>query len=281
MSDKMAQFLDFDFDSEEEVYQSQKETSTESVYWKAQDGTNLLRIVPPPVAWSEWFAEQGKKPDPFFVLWKHFFTNPNDPDSYYIAPCPARMNGGKCPACEEAKRLGASRDSRDQAMSDEMRPSHRFVVNVVDRSNERGGVKIYEGSYPFRKFQGKSAYEKIRGLMSGVTRVNLVTPGDKGFDLVITKSGAGREGTSYDFGADPRGARPLHDDPAKVSEWINTQPDLREYVTPPSYEDLAALLHGAGERPPSPSNAGAIGGGQDVANPYGGADSDDEDDLAF
>ncbi len=52
MSDKMAQFLDFDFDSEEEVYQSQKETSTESVYWKAQDGTNLLRIVPPPVAWS-------------------------------------------------------------------------------------------------------------------------------------------------------------------------------------------------------------------------------------
>ncbi|MBA60073.1 MAG: hypothetical protein CMQ40_13000 [Gammaproteobacteria bacterium] len=276
-------FLEFDMSAAAEDFEAAKESSSEDLFLKIKPGENVLRILPPPVSWLEWFQQKGQRPEPFFVLWKHFYESSHEPGKYIAAPCPEKMGIGRCPICEEIRRLRASSDPIDRASADDMQPKHRFLMNVIDRSSPTG-PKIYEGSYPYRKFQGKSAYEKIRKLMVGVTGVNLVTPTADGRDLVISKEGSGREGTTYTFQADPRGGRPLSDNSSQALEWVNSQPDLRKFITPPTEEQILDIM--AGRRPGE--SAGPVVQVKDApreALPAASAmdhlPGDPDDDLAF
>jgi len=238
-------YLDYDLDVAAEAAEQAKETAAAeaSVFFTVSQGENVVRILPPPMAWQQWFADNGAKPEPFFVLWKHFYERPDDPGQYVSVPCPRKMKGEPCPICAEAARLKASQDALDQELAKDMEAKHRVLMNVINRDHEAAGPLIYEVSYPYGKWKGKSQYEKIRGLMVGRARRNLVTPGPNGFDLIITKEGSGRQGTSYAFQADIR-PTPLAEDPQVALAWINGQHDLREYVKVPTPAQMAAILRG-------------------------------------
>lgn len=238
-------YLDYDLDAAEGAASEAKETAAAeaSVFFTVDGGENVIRIIPPAMAWQQWFADNGKKPDPFFVLWKHFYERPDDPGKYVSVPCPRKMKGEPCPICAQVAHLKASKDALDQEIADDMEAKHKAIVNVVDRDNEKVGPLIWELSYPYGKWKGKSMYEKVRSIMVGRARRNLVTPGPDGFDLIIQKEGSGRQGTSYTFGADIN-ASPLAKDPEAALGWINGQHDLREYVLVPTPEQMEAILRG-------------------------------------
>lgn len=245
MTSELQAYIEFDLDDAQQTLNEEKEQAEAeaSIYLSPRDGETLLRIIPPPLSWMEWFTQQQKKPDPFFVLWKHFYERIDEPGQYVSVPCPAKMANMPCEICVEAARLKSSQDPVDNDLGEDMEAKHRFLMNVIDRDNEMAGPMIYEGSYPYRRWKGKSAYEKIRSLMTGRARVNLVTPSAEGYDLLIKKEGKGRKNTSYSFTAD-RTPRPLSSDPAQALEWINGQHDLRMFVLPPNPTQLAAILSG-------------------------------------
>jgi hypothetical protein len=247
---ELQNYLDYDLDEGAQATDQErsKADSSASIFFSPSSGENVLRILPPPMAWSSWYQEQNKKPDPFFILWKHFYERPDDPGQYISVPCPKKNAGKPCPICDEVAKLKGSQDPLDRELADDMEAKHRFLVNVINRDNEDAGALIYEGSYPFRRWKGKSAYEKIRALMVGRARVNLVTPGPTGYDLIIKKEGKGRQGTSYTFQSD-RDPSPLNADPALAMTWINDQHDLREYVALPTPNQMAAVILGEAMSP--------------------------------
>lgn len=239
------EYLDFDLDAAEEDARQQAETAEaeSKIFFSHPGGERALRIIPPHKSWLQWFTERGKKPSPFFVLWKHFYEDPNNPGNYISAPCPRKMNAGACQICDQVRRLKVSDDPVDQELADDMDARHVAICNVIDRDDPQAGILVWEMSYPYRKWKGKSMYEKVRAVMQGRARRNLVSPGPNGYDLIITKSGTGRRGTSYTLTADAE-PRPLHDDPAEALALINEQHDLRTWVIPPTPEQLAQILSG-------------------------------------
>ena len=66
-------YLDYDLDVAAEAAEQAKETAAAeaSVFFTVSQGENVVRILPPPMAWQQWFADNGAKPEPFFVLWKY------------------------------------------------------------------------------------------------------------------------------------------------------------------------------------------------------------------
>jgi hypothetical protein len=238
-------YIDFDIADFDREYTEAKEIAEAeaSVFLTLREGDNQLRIIPPPSDWAAWFAENERKPSPFFDFWKHFYLRPGTKNEYVSFPCPSKMAGLPCEACEESARLRASRDAADNAIGESMQPKHRFLMNVIDRDHEQAGPKVYEGSYPWSKWNGKSAFERITNHMRGRSAVNLITPGPQGRDLVIKRTGT-RADTSYDYHV-ARDPSPLSRDPEQAAAWIRGQHDLREYVRIPTSQQVSALLSGA------------------------------------
>ena len=239
---ELVPYLDYDLTTAAvETEQLQQASEDEAkVFFKPKQGESVVRIVPPAMAWRAWFDEKGIKPSPFFMVWKHFFERPQKPGAWVSTPCPARMGtGAVCPLCSQAARLRASGDPIDDDLGWDMTAKHKVLVNVIDRERPDVGPLVWELSAPMGRWKGRTLYEKLRALMTGRNAANIVTPTDQGFDVVITKTGKGRTGTSYTLQAD-RTPGPLSTDPSQTLDWINSQHDLRRYVVPPTAEQMTA-----------------------------------------
>jgi hypothetical protein len=252
------------------------------------------------MAWAQWFKDQGINPTPFFMVWKHFFERPEKPGAWVSTPCPNKMGGGVCPLCQQAARLRATGDSVDDELGWDMTAKHKALVNVLDREKPGLGPLVWEISSPMGRWKGRTMYEKIRGLMTGRNAANIVTPTDGGFDVIVTKTGQGRTGTSYTVQAD-RNTSPLSESHEEALGWINNQHDLRRFVIPPTPEQMAAIVDGKAMGPRSTvtqAGPGSTGGGggrapsrargalaasppTETASDYVEAEVVDEDDLQF
>ncbi len=151
-------------------YNKKEEDSNEKPYLVLKNGDTALRIMPIPEAWGSYFREEGKNPTPFLILWKHFYQNPNKPGEWVVHACASKMKGQPCPSCDlaaELRQRGYNGDRRAAAMAREMEPKHRFLCNVLERREHGGGkVKMWDGSYPYDVFKGKSLYEKVMALIT-------------------------------------------------------------------------------------------------------------------
>jgi hypothetical protein len=252
-------YLDYDLDTaKEETAAQQSAAENESqTFFKAKDGENILRVIPPPMSWLEWFKLRGKKPSPFFLFFKHFYDQASvgAGEGWVSLACPHRnakegalFHGDEwadypCPHCIESKRLRDTGDSLDDDLGFEISARHKCLVNVIDRNNEAAGPLVWEVSAPTGRWKGKTMYERVRALMEGRTARNVVTPTAAGFDIVLTKTGRGRRGTSYRVEADVNPS-PLHADPDTALRWINGQHDLRRFIIPPTREQMVTLAGG-------------------------------------
>jgi hypothetical protein len=259
-ADQPLSYIEFDINEVEKNLEQEKIDSDTSLFFSAPMGESQVRVIPPLAAWAPKFAAIDKKPDPFFVFWKHFFARPDDPQSYVSVPCPKKNVGQRCAICDEVDRLAETGDVTDYELSQDMQAKRRFLVNVIDRDREALGPMIYEASYPWRKWNGKSVYEKIQALMTGRARVNLVTPSPQGFDLLIKREGKGRTGTNYSFQA-ARNPSPLSEDPEQMLNWIQNQHDLWEHIAIPTEAQVRAVMEGKAMSPNMLNPDGSLKGG--------------------
>lgn len=267
----LAPYIDYDLDTaaaEMKEQQSQAEDEAQ-IFFKARQGENVLRVVPPAMVWQDWFKEQGVRPSPFFMVWKHFFERPDKPGAWISTPCPHKMAVGVCPLCHQAAKLRATGDPVDDEQGWDMTAKHKVLMNVIDRDNPDLGPLIWEISAPMGRWKGRTMYEKLRALMTGRNAANIVTPTDRGFDIILTKTGQGRTGTTYTLQAE-RNPRALSEDPEQAMAWINAQHDLRRYVVSPTPDQMTAIIEGRATGPRGGGgNAsvrqGATGGGRGSA----------------
>jgi len=279
-------YLDFDITgAEQDLAKQSEEAEKESkIYWKHPGGERALRILPPPVSWAPWFEQQQIKPTPFILFWKHFYERPDEPGSWVSTPCPLKEANEPCPICREAARLRSTGNQLDDDLGWDMSAKYKCLINVIDRDDPESGPLMWEISAPSGKWKGRTMYERLRGLMTGRAARNLVTPTDQGFDLIITKSGSGRKGTSYTLQADANPS-PLSRDSAEAARWIETQHDLRTFIVPPTREQIAAIASGeqvrtgSAERVEKP-RAAISSDAPKKATDYIDTDAD-ADDLAF
>lgn len=281
----LANYLDFDLGAQEQALAKQSEDAEKgtNIFWKHPGGERALRILPPPAEWAAWFQDQQIKPTPFILFYKHFFERPDDPGSWVSTPCPMKEANEPCPICREAARLRSTGDKLDDDLGWDMSAKHKCLVNVIDRDDPEAGPLVWEISAPSGKWKGRTMYEKLQALMVGRAARNLVTPTDQGFDLIITKSGSGRKGTSYALAADANPS-PLARDAGEAARWIESQHDLRTFVVPPTREQITQIANGekvdrsaAPERPAISRTAPKASKASDFID----ASTDPEDDLAF
>lgn len=253
-------YLDYDLQAGQQQAVSERETADDEaqVFYKPHDGENVVRILPPPMAWAPWFQARETTPTPFFLFWKHFFERPNEAGKWVSTPCPHKEAAQACPLCHQAADLRATGDKLDDELGWDMSAKHKCLVNVIDLDDPSKGPLVWEISAPSGRWKGRTMYEKLRAVMAGRAARNLVTPTAAGYNLLINKTGSGRTGTSYTLSADGDPS-PLSTDPAQALEWINGQHDLRKFLIPPTPEQMQAIIEGRAMGPQSSQGTGGSG----------------------
>ena len=189
-------------------------------------GPATFRILPAPTSWPA-----GNKPvpgaanvtrtGPFVGYHKHVF---GEPGAYVTFACPERNGAGlACPVCAEASRLRASPDKVVANRGWDMSASHVVLVNAVDRST--GQVVTLELTAPAGKPGGKTQYEKLLAAAAHPTNGGEIVNPREGYDIVITKTGSGQTGTSYDVQL-VRKPTPLAATDEAMLALIQGQPDI-------------------------------------------------------
>jgi hypothetical protein len=242
---------DFSMDDMAEVDKALEDEREGLKYVKKQEADRLYRyrILPPSPTWAKWFEERGRKPVPFFSYYKHMYENTSGQGPKWISySCPSR-NGNRdtrreCNDCEASFALHAAGNKEG---AKQLRAKKVVVFMVIDRDDEDAGPQIMEMSAPWttdaEKLKGQplTKYQKLERLWK-IKKKNLVSPGPDGWDFTILKSGAGQQGTNYEFGLPEDGPCPLSADPEQAAEWYHSQADLPSVIIPPSPDQLARRL---------------------------------------
>ena len=110
--------------------------SSSSVFWRPQDGEQIIRIVP---------TEDG---DPFKENYFHYNVG-NNPGFL----CPKKNYGEECSVCDFATKLWREGDDDSKKMAKSLFSRQRFFSPVFVRGEEQNGVRVWG--------YGKMAYEKL------------------------------------------------------------------------------------------------------------------------
>lgn len=171
----------------------------------------------------EW-VENGVK-TPFFTIYKHIYTDPNDPNSTIVYLCPNKSRSLPCSDCVKAAALRRKpKDSPEREMGMDMSPKHMKILAVIDVANPDAGVQLLEMSAPNGKPSGKSQFERLTTTVRDPDDGGDILHPVEGFNFAIKKTGSGF-GTEYSFKL-AKETSPLHEDRAKIVELIEGQPDI-------------------------------------------------------
>lgn len=78
------------------------------------------------------------------TIWVHYLEN--EAGDKVPVLCLRKMQGKKCPACEEERRLSKDEDA-DEDVLKSLRPRERELYNLIDLSDDDGEVKVWDISY--------------------------------------------------------------------------------------------------------------------------------------
>lgn len=173
-------------------------------WFKPQDGSNVIRIVPP-------FKGQAL---PWVEVHQHFIKFPGA-DRPVVFNCPKLMGGGACPACEKAEALSMSGNPNDQKNAREFEPSYRAFCYVVDRKQPEKGIQ----PWGFGKSVLKRLIEFRRNPDLGGGDF---THPQEGKDIIVTKSG---QGMNTRYATDLGAQRPLCETTDQLVEWLEVLPE--------------------------------------------------------
>ena len=211
------------YDEEEASKEKEELQKGGNEFAKLKVGRNVFRILPP---------APGRR-SPFRVVFQHFIEMPGGSKSVICARLESRK---PCVVCAHVERLKKSQSHEDQKIADDLFARRRVFVNVIDRSDEEKGPKVLA--------VGKQVHEQLVALRDPEVGGDYCHPID-GFDVVIERSGTGKNDTKYKCFLSRR-ATPLdvQGDEGKMQEWIDSQADLDAYAKLPDVEEVKRLLSG-------------------------------------
>ena len=203
-----------------------KESGSNSVKWKMEEGQHSVRIVP---------TEDG---DPFKELFFHYGVGGK------TVLCPKKNFNESCPICDFASQLWregtANEDKESQKMAKQLFPKQRFMSPVLVRGEEAKGVQVWE--------YGKRAYETMIGLVLNPEYGDITDP-QEGLDLVIdyTKPPAGSKDQFPETKITPRRKSsplcdPSYGGPAKCKELLDSIPDFNALYPRQSTAEVQKIL---------------------------------------
>lgn len=189
--------------------------------WKPKEGTNFIRIIPPP-ADNEMYA---------LKLWIHFDVGAQGIPFVCMEAMTRGMEASsrlRCPICDAlAKRKREQPDAKPEELS-VYRPSLQFLCFVVDMSDPRTeqlGPQVFRA--PKTVYEGMLSWSRDPRTLA---TLDLSHP-ERGYTFIFTRTGTGMTGTKYsDYRVEgPKAVKP---------EWLRV-PSLLEVVHLPTYEEVA------------------------------------------
>lgn len=244
--------------TEEQANAEAAELGTDGTAWfKPKVGRNLIRVVPPP---------EGSN-TPFLRVAQHWI------DEVQQSVTCARLTAKQpCEVCAYVDKLRKSRLAEDQKKANDMSARRRIFCNVIDRSDEEAGVKVYGF--------GKTVYELLTGLRSDPDAgADFIDPID-GFDVILNRTGTKKNDTKYTVKL-ARKSTPLSldGDEDTMQQWIDEQHDLTKHAKLTSVEEIRRMLAGeaAEDEEETPPKRRLAGGSKSTAKRR--HDDDDDEDL--
>jgi hypothetical protein len=158
--------------------------------WEAAKGRAFAKR--PPAGRSVWrFLPpiKGSGGDPFYQVWVHMVKNASG-DIVASGLCPSKMGTGNCVVCPEVARLKRTGLPADKDRADDMRAQFDVYANAVNLEEDDPKVQV------LRVPQG--VYKTLAQLLKDAVAGGDFTHPDKGYNIVITKTGSGRNDTEYD-----------------------------------------------------------------------------------
>lgn len=211
---------DFDYEefTAEEAQEALNKYGSGGDYFKAKEGKNILRFVPP------------TRGNPKFVMsYQHFVSQTNGDRA--IFPCLAKHKSEPCPACDIARKLSASPHSVDQEQAKAWWPRTQTVAYVIDRENPEAGPQIFRYGFTIQKALAEIAdaggdyYHPIEG-----------------FDIVLKRHGTGMR-TEYTVTA-KRKTSPLAEDKETVRDWMEAASNLKNTIKFLGYDAIVTKIGG-------------------------------------
>lgn len=211
-------------------------------FFKFKTGANIARILP---------SIDPAHPSPFYVRHRHWIDLPNGEAVKFN--CPQMMGKQHCPLCEKAKSLKANEATKQKGWK--MSATRRALAVVIDRTNPDAGPMIMD-------MPGKKVYDPIVAMRQDTRSGGDFTHPSTGFDLIITRTGTGSEGTDYSVMPD-RNNSPLADSAAQINEWLSNMPDMAPYMAVPTAAQIKEMfdkaVHGDATTGSAPAPAPQVG----------------------
>jgi hypothetical protein len=169
------------FKTDTEKVRRRAETLGAGKYFKPKVGKNVVRILPP---WSE----EGLF---YFETALHYGFQSDGRERAY--PCLKLLGKKACPMCAFSDDL-LSGSTEDQELGKRVQARRKFYATVIDRNNP-GSAQIWGFSAKVLKV--------LSGYMDDPDWGDFTDP-EEGHDIVIERTGSGRNDTRYEIRIKPR-----------------------------------------------------------------------------
>jgi len=168
------------FETDSEKIQKKLEELGTGTFFKAKEGKNIVRILPP---WSKegiWYKE---------ATLHYGLKNESGKERAY--PC-LKMFDEECPVCSKRDEL-LEGGEEDKKIADQLRPRTKYYANVLDRTSNK--IMIWG-------FSAKTL-SILLSYTSDPDYGDISNP-EEGFDIVIERTGTGRMDTRYQIRMKPK-----------------------------------------------------------------------------
>ena len=198
--------------------QLQTTTSTKKSFWKPEPGKTQIRIVP----------YKFNKDNPFQELFFHYqFENKT-----FVSPV---TYGRPDPINEFSSKLKSTGVKDDWIQGKRLEPKMRTYAPVIVRGQESEGVKFWGF--------GKTVYQELLSIIADPDYGDITDP-INGRDITVEKMTPAEAGNQYGkttIRVKPN-MTPLTDDKEQLKSMIESQVDINELYTEPTYDELKEVL---------------------------------------
>ena len=198
--------------------QLQTTTSTKNSFWKPEPGKTQIRIVP----------YKFNKDNPFQELFFHYqFENKT-----FVSPV---TYGRPDPINEFSGKLKSTGVKDDWIQGKRLEPKMRTYAPVIVRGQESEGVKFWGF--------GKTVYQELLSIIADPDYGDITDP-INGRDINVEKMTPAEAGNQYGkttIRVKPN-MTPLTEDKEQLKSMIESQVDINELYTEPTYDELKEVL---------------------------------------
>ena len=199
--------------------QLQQTTTSSNSFWKPQPGKTQIRMVP----------YKFNKDNPFIELYFHYSMGDN---KTHLSPI---SFGRPDPINEFASKLKSTGDRDEWIQGRKLEPKMRTFVPMVARGQEHEGIKFWGF--------GKTVYQELLGFIADPDYGDIADP-ITGRDIVVERQTPAEAGNQYGkttIRVKPN-QLPLTEDKEVLIRMFDSQVDIKEIYTEPTYEELKELL---------------------------------------